>query len=565
MILFTRFLIAASLLIGQLWGGPTLIAAADTVPVASSLEIQESLRKRIEAEKGNHQFICRGEVECPPLFILRFYERRNFQPAWSINGQISPYTDDLVTVLSNVATEGLRPADYHLYTIKFLLNRFTQLQDEGKKLSLEELVDLDFLLTDAFLLYGSHLLNGRVNPEDINEQWVSYDHASDLAVILDEAISSQTMQSTLDGLRSSHDGYLKMIKALANFRSIAKKGGWPVIGAGFNLRKGVHHRRVYALRERLVISGDYESTGINDGNYFDEKLADAVHLFQQRHGLDMDGIVGPATLAALNVPVERRIRQIELNMERWRWISHNLGQRYILVNIADFNLKVIEDSKERLEMRVVVGKPHRSTPIFSDMVEYLVVNPYWYLPKTIVVEDVVPSVLADPDYLIKKEIKVFAAGSNETHEVESTEIDWTMINTNNLPYKLRQEPGLHNALGRVKIMFPNRFSVYLHDTPRQELFRKTARDFSSGCIRLEKPVELVAYLLGNDPKWSLENITNNMESGERQVISLSEQIPIHILYWTAWVGEDGKINFRKDIYNRDEMLVAALDGIAPQP
>lgn len=331
-----------------------------------------------------------------------------------------------------------------------------------------------------------------------------------------------------------------MLEALAKLADIARKGGWPVIGNGFNLQNGMRHRRVYALRQRLMLSGDYDPLDINSEKLFDEKLADAVLRFQLRHGLEVDGIVGPKTLAAMNVPVESRLRQIKANMERWRWIPHNLGRRHILVNIADFTLKVYENSQKVLESRVVVGKPHRSTPVFSDSVEYLVLNPYWYLPETIIVEDVAPNMIANPDYLARKRIKVFAVGSNEKQELDTAAIDWAGISKENLPYKLRQEPGPLNALGRVKIMFPNKFSIYLHDTPRQELFQKTSRDFSSGCIRVENPVELVSYLLGNDPLWSVENILASMESGEGQGVTLPEQIPIHILYWTAWADEEGK-------------------------
>jgi murein L,D-transpeptidase YcbB/YkuD len=563
MTLFGRFLILAFMFLGQLSSFALPWAAAE--PVAAPVEIQEHLRKRLETEAGNRQLICRGEAICTAPLIGRFYERRDFQPGWSRNGQLYAHTTELVAVLGNADTEGLRPADYHLYSIKLLLSKLDRLQGEGKNLALEELVDLDLLLTDAFLLYGSHLINGRINPESIHEQWIPYDHADDLAAILDEALSSQGVTATLQGLRPPNDGYGMMMEALAGLGDIAGKGGWPVVGAGSNLQEGMRHRRVYALRQRLMISGDYDSQDMAAGSLFDEKLAGAVHRFQQRHGLKVDGIVGPMTLAALNVPVARRLRQIELNMERWRWMPHNLGRRHILVNIADFSLKVIENSQKVLEMRVVVGKPHRSTPVFSDSVEYLVINPYWYLPVTIVVEDMAPKILANPDYLAQKMIKVFAAGSTETQELGPAAIDWAGISKENLPYKLRQEPGLFNVLGRVKIMFPNEFSIYLHDTPRQELFQKTSRGFSSGCIRLEKPVELVSYLLGDDPLWSRENILAGMVSGERQVVTLPEQVPIHILYRTAWVDEDGIRHFRNDIYDRDNLLAAALDGMVPQP
>jgi murein L,D-transpeptidase YcbB/YkuD len=563
MTLSGRFLILAFLLIGQLASHALPWAAAE--PLAAPVKIQEHLRKLLEKEAGNRQFICRGEALCTAPLIPLFYERRLFLPAWSRNGQLNAHATELVTALVNADAEGLRPADYHLYSVRLILNRLDRLQGEGKFLATEELVDLDLLLTDAFLLYGSHLRNGRINPEAIQQQLVPNDYPADLAAILEEALSSQGVTAALQGLRPPHAGYRRMMTALADLRAIARKGGWPVVGIGFNLHKGVRHRRIYALRQRLILSGDYDSSDMCSEKLFDEKLAAAVRRFQQRHGLKVDGIVGPKTLAALNIPVERRLRLIELNMERWRWLPHNLGRRHILINIADFSLKVIEDSQQILKMRVVVGKPHRSTPVFSDRMEYLIFNPYWYLPETIIVEDTVPKILENPDYLAQKKIKVFAAESDETQELDPAVINWREISKKNLPYKLRQEPGSFNVLGRVKFMFPNKFSIYLHDTTSQELFQKTARDFSSGCIRVEKPVELAYFLLGDDLLWGREKIMASMESGERQLVTFPELIPIYLFYRTAWADDDGRICFRKDIYNRDKLLGAALDGMVPQP
>ncbi len=554
------FFIFVFMFIGPL--GPLALAEPESTPV----EIQAHLRRVIETEEGNRQFVCRGQAICAAPVIPLFYKRRAFQPCWIVNGRLGPHATELVTALALAEVEGLRPADYHLYSIRFLLSELERLQGAGKLLAPEELIDLELLLTDAFFLYGAHLSKGRINPETIDEQWIPGDYTVDLAAILEEAlVSSKGMTRALQRLRPPHDGYARMIAALANLRDIAARGGWPVVGAGFNLEKGMRHRRVYALRQRLMLSGDYDPLDMTKETLFDEKLNNAVLRFQYRHGLDVDGIVGQRTLAALNVPVESRIRQVKANMERWRWLPHDLGRRYIMVNIADFNLEVIENAQKVLASRVVVGKPHRSTPVFSGSVEYLVINPYWYLPETIIVEDVAPSMSANPDYLGQKAIKVFAVGSDETQEIDPATIDWTKISKEHLPYKLRQEPGPLNALGRVKIMFPNKFSIYLHDTPRQELFQKTARDFSSGCIRVEKPVELVAYLLGNDPRWSLEKIRARMEGGERQVIYLPEQVPIHIIYQTAWGDEDGRIHFRNDIYDRDSLLETALEGMVAAP
>ncbi len=563
MTILSRLFIFILFLLGQL--GSSAFFGAQAEPVEAPVEIQKHLREMIEAEVGNGQFICRGRAICAAPIIPLFYERRGFQPCWSRNGQLDVNTTELVAALTNADADGLRSTDYHLYTIRYLLSKLDRLQGEGKTLAPDELVDLDLLLTDAFFLYGSHLLKGRINPETIDEQWVTADNTVDLAAILEEALANEGVTIALQSLRPPHGGYKRMAKALARLQDIASRGGWPAVGSGSNLQEGVRHRRVYALRQRLMLSGDYNYTEVTTGNLFDEKLTNAVLRFQQRHGLEVDGIVGQQTLVALNVPVESRIQQIKTNMERWRWVPHELGSRYILVNIADFSLKVLEDGQKVLESRVVVGKPHRSTPVFSDNVEYLIFNPYWYLPETIIVEDVVPKIIEDPDYLARKGIKVFTQESDETQELDPAAIDWARVTKENLQYKLRQDSGPLNVLGRVKIMFPNKFSVYLHDTPRQELFQKTARDFSSGCIRVEKSTELVSYLLKNDPLWSIEHIRAIMESGDRQYVAVAEEVPIHILYWTAWADEEGRMHFRKDIYGRDKLLATALSGIVVSP
>jgi murein L,D-transpeptidase YcbB/YkuD len=560
MTLFNRLLL--SLLIIAAFSNPASVRAAG--PAAAQTEIRNNLRNILEAEAVNRSDFCRGAVLCTASIMLQFYESRDYQPNWSRNGRLNPKSAELVAALAAAEVDGLRPEDYHLYTIRYLLAKSDRLQKEDKALAPAELADLDLLLTDAFLLYGSHLLNGRINPQKIHTEWTPDAHPADLVGSLSAAISSQAVTTIFQGLRPPVDGYRRTMEALARLRDIAKRGGWPALADGPLLRAGMSNRRIPSLRQRLVISGDYEQPGMTDENLFDDKLAAAVQRFQRRHGLRMDGIVGPETRAALNIPAARRLRQLEINLERWRWIPHDPGQCYIIVNIADFSLQVMENKRQVLTARVVVGKPQRNTPVLNNRVEYLVLNPYWYLPKTIIVEDIAPNILANPDYLAQRMIKVFARGSDETQELDPATIDWAWIGKDNLPYILRQEPGPLNALGQVKILFPNQFSIYLHDTPSRELFQKSARDFSSGCIRVEKPIELVAYLLKNNPRWSREKILASMASGTQQVINLPEPIPIYIFYWTAWVDEEGVINFRKDIYNQDEQLAATLDGLEPR-
>ncbi|MFX0203948.1 MAG: murein L,D-transpeptidase, partial [Candidatus Hodarchaeota archaeon] len=271
---------------------------------------------------------------------------------------------------------------------------------------------------------------------------------------------------------------------------IAKKGGWPIMPAGPALKKGARGNRVAILRALLKISGDLDCFGESPADFFGDAVEQAVRKFQKRHGLEVDGIVGPITLSALNVPVEKRMQQIRLNMERWREFPYDFGRRYILINTANYELKVVEDGQTIIKRRAIVGRPDRPTPVFSGEMTYLVINPYWYVPSRIATEDILPKIKANSDYLIEQKIRVFEVVEDQIVEVDRKSIDWSIVTGGSFPYKLRQEPGSMNALGRVKFMFPNRFSVYIHDTPARGLFEKTQRHFSSGCIRIEDPVDL---------------------------------------------------------------------------
>ncbi|MEJ2206100.1 MAG: L,D-transpeptidase family protein, partial [Gemmatimonadota bacterium] len=280
-------------------------------------------------------------------------------------------------------------------------------------------------------------------------------------------------------------------------------------------------------------------------------LADAVRRFQLRHGLDADGVVGAATVAALNVPAQERLRALELNMERWRWLPEDLGERHVEVNIAAFQLQVVERGHVVQSHRVVVGRQYRQTPMFTGAMTYLVFSPYWHVPPSIAAIDKLPVVREDPGYLRAQHMVVLDRATNE--EVDPARVDWASITGRelNLRYRLRQDPGPWNALGGVKFMFPNRHNVYLHDTPSRELFNRTARSFSSGCIRVEDPLALAEYVLGDPVRWSRDAIREAAARTGEQTVRLDRPIPVHLLYWTAWAAQDGTVHFRDDLYGRD--------------
>jgi murein L,D-transpeptidase YcbB/YkuD len=306
------------------------------------------------------------------------------------------------------------------------------------------------------------------------------------------------------------------------------------------------------------VTGDLRNDSPADLDLFDETVEDGVRRFQERHGLEVDGVVGRRTFAAFNEPLESRIRRIELNLERWRWLPQELGQRHILVNIAGFDLVVYEDQHQVDSMKVVVGRTYRRTPVFSDLVTYLVFNPSWQVPPTLASQDILPKIRKDPAYLTLEKFEVLRGWGADTEIVDPSTVDWHSISIKESRLRFRQRPGPNNALGQVKFMFPNKFNVYLHGTPTRELFEKAERTYSSDCIRLESPIALAEYLLEESPDWSIDRILETISKGVEQTVRLPQKVSIHILCWTAWADEDGTIHFRNDIYGRDKLLDQAL-------
>jgi len=361
-------------------------------------------------------------------------------------------------------------------------------------------------------------------------------------------------------LRPEQASYNKLRQALAIYRGLLVKGEWPTVLRGSLLRKGSMSDRVAELKRRLAASGDMAADGTDGSNIFDAELEQSVISFQKRHGLKADGIVGPATLKALNVPLKKRIRQIELNMERLRWILGNVEQRSIVVNIANFELYVMENGKSVLSMKVVVGKPYWDTPVFTSRMTSVIINPSWNVPDSIARREILKAIRKNPDYLAKESIKILRGWGPREQEINPREIDWSRVTAENLHYRFRQEPGPLNPLGQLKFMLPNKFNVYLHDTPARALFSANVRAFSHGCTRIEKPLELAEYVLRDDPVWTRETLLAAIEEGTEQEVRIPHPLNVHFLYLTAWVDERGTLQFRDDIYGRDKLLDEALHG-----
>lgn len=516
------------------------------------------LRTLIDAAAESPGWGLEGEWIVEPSALSRFYSQRGDRPAWNDERELLPQADLLFEAIRNADADGLKPADYHLEA----LERMRATVEPGKLgrqwPNLDRQAALDLLLTDAFLAYASDLISGRYRSVEGYRAGPVDSEIGDPVLVLQDALDTETLHEVLAGLGPPQKGYLRMKEELARYRDLAERGGWPSLSEGPPLKKGQEGERIAILRRRLLSTGELSRFDQGSFALFDERLEKAVRRFQERHGLEADGIVGPKTQAALNVPAGERVRQIELNMERWRWLPDDLGPRHIVINIADFHLDLIEGAHRVLSMRVVAGTKYRQTPGFTAVMTHLVFNPYWHVPARLALEDIIPLIQKDSAYLNRQKIKVFQGPNGSGREVDPEEIDWSKVSKSRFIYRFRQEPGPENPLGRVKFIFPNRFDIYLHDTPARRLFDRPVRDFSSGCIRIEKPIELAEYLLRDDPEWTPEKILDAVEQPKEKIVRLRGQIPVHLVYWTAWVEEDGSVQFRPDLYGRDRVLAKAF-------
>ncbi|MEJ2603634.1 MAG: L,D-transpeptidase family protein [Gammaproteobacteria bacterium] len=537
-----------TLIVLCVWAGG---AAADGVPWEERHvpplpdPVTEQLRLRVgrigsgAVGDGDAETIAGREV------LAALYAAREYRPLWTD----AERRRQLLALVRSSAAEGLAPIDYHL---EFLQRSVRESVDPDAG----AVADRDVILTDALARLAHHLRYGKVDPFALDPHW-NFDASTEEGDPVSDLRAALAADSLVDHFaRQFGRGapYHLLVDALARYRAIVAGGGWPPVPSGPTLRPGDRHARVAAIRARLA--AEWPLPAAPDADFFDEGLEAAVRRFQQRYGLGVDGIAGRQTIAAMNVPAAGRVDQIRVNLERARWVLDQPRADYLIVNIAGFRTFLMNRDQIRWESSAVVGQPYRRTPVFRSRITHLVFNPTWTVPPVIMREDIVPEALVDPSAVTRRGLEVVGPGGEK---LDPADVDWARYPGPGFPYRLVQPPGPRNALGQVKFMLPNPYAVYLHDTPSRDLFRRANRTFSSGCIRLERPLELATLLLDGANGWDEQAIEATLAGGRTKTVFLPQPVTAMILYWTAGMGTGGRFGFFPDVYQRDAAVLAALD------
>ncbi len=525
-----------------------LVLMLPVTPATAARPVSDFIQAGVSAIRDGRSVHIHGSTLASSIVLPALYERRAYLPIWSNPTSVR----QLIDAISAIGEDGLDPADYHLATLRLLLERDT----DARPRDLQRQADLDLLLTDSLIRLGYHLSFGKVDPQALDSNWNMTRYIEDLDALLERSgtIDNGRVDELLDSLKPRYVQYQRLKAALARYRRYQQMGGWEPIPNGPVLKPGMVDARVPTLRARLAMTGDLPLQDLYFTTY-DDSVAGGVRRFQARHGLETDGVTGNMTLHELNVPVEMRIDQIRANLERARWVMRDLPDSFLMVDIAGFNVRLFRNSEVVWEARAVVGKPYRMSPIFRSTLTYLDVNPSWTVPPIVLEEDLLPQLRNDPSILEQKGMRVIDYDGNP---VAIEGIEWDRYTGKSFPWLIRQPPGPRNALGRIKFMFPNPHSVYLHDTPDKALFRETERAFSSGCIRIERPFELAGLLLERNPDRDRADLALALDTLETRSISLAEPVTIILMYWTVSVGDDGTVSFKRDIYQRDPAIIRGL-------
>jgi L,D-transpeptidase YcbB len=501
----------------------------------------EKIIEHILSSDSNHPNTLGAVFYCRDSLAL-FYKGKEYRPAWRKHKN----TVALLSALRSANLEGLRPQDYHLIE----LERYFSLRHKSR----QDRAYFDLLLTDAYFLYGTHLLRGKINPETLYPgEWETARRNAKLVSLLQDALDEQEITASLEILKPAHASYKKLKSALQFYELIQSESSWPMISEGPPLEPCHTSDQIAQVRKRLHLTGQLTAIAEGDSSFYDSSLFTVVKKFQYQHGLRADGVIGKNTVMALNYLPEQYIQKIKVNLERCRWLPQSWGPRFVWVNIPDFRLSTYENDSIVFTMKIIAGRPDRKTPVFSSRIRYLTLNPTWTVPPTILKEDALPAIQSGQNYLKRNDLRVFNATGEE---LDPATIAWSQYTAENFPYILRHDPGGSNPLGRMKFQFPNNHLVFLHDTNLPNLFSNSYRALSSGCIRLEQPFALAEYLL-KGTGWTKAKLNDLVQKGETTTLTFPTPTPIYLVYFTAF-AENGELHFRHDVYGWDEAILKAL-------
>lgn len=491
------------------------------------------------------------------LSLERFYVERGYAPAWTEDGRPNGPSDEAVALLEHAGEQGLASSEYDATGIA---HELVDLRSGATPASARELAVFDAKLTLALIRYTSHLAHGRIDPGSVYPDLEESARRVDVVALIQRGLDSGRLTAEVESAAPQLPLYARLAQALAQYRLLAAGAPLPLVPVPkAKVTPGAAFAGLPQLKQRLVAFGDLDPAALKrrDGTRYDGALVDAVKRFQYRHGLTEDGVLGQTTVDAMNRPVAERVRQIEMGMERVRWLPPLPSGRFLVVNIPEFQLLAFDHAgtadRPLLAMPVIVGRAEKTpTPVFVAKVEYLDFSPYWNVPRSIAVKELLPKLRADPGYLAREGMEI--VGSGVRREVNAA----TLSELERGAVRVRQRPGSRNALGGVKFMFPNRHDVYLHSTPSQKLFSRTRRDFSHGCIRVADPVALSQFVLFDRPDWDADRARAAMTLPQPRRVNLKQPIPILIFYTTTVVDADGRIRFLPDVYDDDAKLAQAL-------
>jgi len=516
------------------------------VPGRASSEVS---REHLTDQFSRNILSTLNENNAADLAILtQFYIERDMTPVWVAENGPTERAHELLEILEKATYDGLNPEDYDTVAIRQLIGSHHD----------DQLAELDLRLSLSLMQFLSDLGSGRTEPSSLDPELFVYPQDIDKAKAIRQAAKAETVGVVVGGYRPRQVEYWRLKGVLANYRAMARTGGWPTIDVGPTIGEGDRSPRVTQLRARLRRSGDLDHTPPENPELFDNALALAVERFQDRHGLELDGRVGQKTLNALNVPIEERIEQLVLSLERRRWMTDNLASRYVYVNLADFHLQLMDQGEVAFDTPVVIGSLYNKTPVFSADMTYMVINPYWNVPNSIASEEILPKLRQDAGYFEKNGFDLFENWKQNAALLDPQNINWSAVDEDAFGYKVRQRPGPKNALGRLKFMLPNEYNIYLHDTPDRSHFSANERSFSHGCVRVADPEGLADAILAGQSGWDRDEVVQSIASGERTQVNLDQSLPVQITYLTAWVDNDNRVHFRNDVYERDQILADAL-------